>query len=599
MKGWAEMDKNNKKYSFTLMDIISAFITSWLFVSGLSISLFASAGVDLAFTNVMKLPIFVILIVLAAIVIFAVNNFLIKSKNISPYSFIISLLFFAFCVTSKRNDITTYIIMLAVVSLALYCFNEKYKPSLINQDFSNGLSWFFIAVAVLFAFTCVCSIGVFRYYTYSAPNYDFGIFCNMFYNMSKNGSAVTTCERDTLLSHFAVHISPIFYLILPFYWLFSSPVTLAVVQPVVVFSAVIPIYLLAKHFNLSKNATTLFTISFALYAPLSTGCFYDLHENCFLVPLLLWMFYFFEKDNKILTFIFMFGVLFVKEDAFVYILIFALYIIVSRKKYLTGTIMAFSACGYFLLCCFLLTKYGTGIMASRYGNLSQSGSLFDAAKTILINPGYAIGEMLETKDESAEKIFYLVKLFCPLAFIPFMSKDFTRYILILPIFINLLTKYTYQYDITFQYTFGICTFLFYLSVLNLSEKNTESQNKLTFLSFIASIMLFVMIVVPKSAAYMEKYYANHEQYAKITQALEIIPEEAEVTASTYFLPHIANRDVIYEDEYHDKPTTEYFVLDTSRSVAKGREKMYLDAGYVLIYKIDGLIEIYQNPNMKN
>ena len=32
-----------------------------------------------------------------------------------------------------------------------------------------------------------------------------------------------SCERDVLMSHFAVHISPIYYLLLPFYALFPSP----------------------------------------------------------------------------------------------------------------------------------------------------------------------------------------------------------------------------------------------------------------------------------------------------------------------------------------------------------------------------------------
>lgn len=41
---------------------------------------------------------------------------------------------------------------------------------------------------------------------------------------------MTTCERDRVLSHFAVHVSPIYYLFLPFYALFPSPVTLEVLQ---------------------------------------------------------------------------------------------------------------------------------------------------------------------------------------------------------------------------------------------------------------------------------------------------------------------------------------------------------------------------------
>lgn len=69
-----------------------------------------------------------------------------------------------------------------------------------------------------------------RVLAYRAPTYDFGIFSQMFHQMRTTGLPVTTVERDGALSHFAVHVSPIYYLLLPFYWICPRPVTLQVLQ---------------------------------------------------------------------------------------------------------------------------------------------------------------------------------------------------------------------------------------------------------------------------------------------------------------------------------------------------------------------------------
>ena len=588
--------KAPEKPIFNLMDIITSLLSSYLFAAIIFLMKNTGAGKEfISYGN--EEIIFFIKCVLFFAVPITISVAFFKKKNICRYSFISALIIFSTLMVLKENNTLTYFVLFVVIMITLYCFGNKVTPSFIQKERKNKDIITVIVIVTLSVLFTMCMFSSLRYYCYSAPNYDFGIFCNMFYNMKENGTAVTTCERDKLLSHFAVHISPIFYLLLPVYYLFSTPVTLAVMQPVIIFSAVIPLYLIAKHLKISNNAILFFTIAFALYAPLSTGCFYDLHENCFLVPLLMWTFYFFEKNKKIPLTISVLLVLLVKEDAFIYIAFFALYVFVSRKKYITGSLMLVFAGCYFLFASYLLTKYGTGIMSSRYANLADGGGLLESAKTILLNPGFAIKQVLETKEETMDKILYLMEILCPIVFIPFMTKDFTRYILILPMFINLLTKYPHQYDITFQYTFGISAFLFYFSLLNISEMNPKRQKGITFASLIAAFLLFTMIVTPKYTGYLFKYADGADTYTAISEALETIPEDAEVTASAYLVAHLADRDVIYEDEYHDKPTTEYIVLDRTRSAAEGREKMYVDAGYELIYEIDGVLEIYKNEEM--
>ena len=123
----------------------------------------------------------------------------------------------------------------------------------------------------------------------STPTYDMGIFSQMFYSMRTTGLPITTVERDGPLSHFMVHVSPIYYLMLPFYCLFPKAETLQVLQAVVLASSVIPLWLLAGRKNLPAWQRTALCALLLFYPALSGGTSYDLHENCFLTPLLLWL----------------------------------------------------------------------------------------------------------------------------------------------------------------------------------------------------------------------------------------------------------------------------------------------------------------------
>ena len=88
--------------------------------------------------------------------------------------------------------------------------------------------------------------GIYRYKIYGASTFDFGIFAQMYEYMAKTGLPLTTCERGQLLSHFYIHFSPIYYLFLPIYMIFRTPITLIVIQSIMVFGAVIPLLLLCK-----------------------------------------------------------------------------------------------------------------------------------------------------------------------------------------------------------------------------------------------------------------------------------------------------------------------------------------------------------------
>lgn len=515
-----------------------------------------------------------------------------------------------------KSDTTNYFMLYAVLVVMaivmLYATNKKCF-SFIKADFNSWILRVVIAViAVIFGFF-ICAIGVYRYLTFSAPNFDFGLFCNMFYNMAKTGLPNVTSERDMLLSHFAVHFSPIYYLMLPFYFIFRSPITLQVLQGIIVYSGIIPAALLARKVGLSKRSTILVALLYAAYPALSAGCFYDLHENCFLAPLLLWVFYFFESKKYIPMAIFAVLVLFIKEDAFIYLVLFAIYLLLSRKNWKVGVPMLIVPMIYFFVVSSLMQEYGTGIMSGRFGNLiyNSEDGLIGVIKTLFANPGYVVSQLFKTSSGDTMKLKYLIQLMIPLGLFPFFTKKISRFLLLTPILINTLTMYVYQPDIGFQYSFGVSAFLFYIAILNLSDMKEECFTKgfLSKFAIIAAVLMFTITVVPRYSQYSKKYEDNKALYTRIEYALdEVLPEDASVTSTTWFLAHIADRDVIYEAKYHKDETTkeyktdtEYVVLDMRSGYATSSTEIaefYISKGYVEFYRDDGAILILVDKNFK-
>lgn len=451
-----------------------------------------------------------------------------------------------------------------------------------------GVSAALISCVVISVITCL------RYQTFSSPNYDFGLFVNMFHNMRESGLPMITSERDRLLSHFAVHISPIYYLLLPFYCLFPSPVTLQIGQAVVLMLGIIPVLLLAKHYRLSGRATVAVSVLYAFYPALSTGCFYDIHENCFLPLFLLLTFWFFESRHYVFMYLSAICVFAVKEDAAVYVMIFALYLILSRRSLLHGILLGLFAGGWFALSGYLLNTYGLGMMVNRFDNLiyDRDMGLLGVIQTALVNPGYLLTQMFTTSGGTWDKIVYFCQLFLPLGLLPFCTKKVSRWLLAAPVLMNLITYYQYQYNLGFQYHFGIAAFLVYAMIQNLPELSQGWRRALLGAALASCLCLYALSVVPTLSGYLTRWNDGKETYRRMEEILDTVPEDASVNCSTFLLAHIADRSEIYEVAYHgNKPDVDYVVLDARYSGWQQVRRAYLEQGYEEVAHEPGLIAI--------
>ena len=583
----------------SIKNTILKLISAWFLFATILIIFSGDYHTNLSFFQSLKMFVPIISIIGIFALLYALSIVLYKYKIDSKMLFIITFLFIICLVINfQTTEVDNYKLLgLVIVGIviSLYCFyDNKYLFENKNLTFKKVLITLSIISFITFLISFLAL--VFRYKSYQSPNFDFGIFVNSFYNIRRGGAPIIACERDVLQSHFCVHLSPILYIVFPLFFIFPFPETVQFFQAFSVSVGIIPLILLMKGKKLSNNLILIIGILYAIFPALYAAGYYDFHENCFLTFIILFLIYFMEKKKYIPFYIFLLLLFSVKEDAAFYSFVLGLFMIFNKKNYVHGSITSVLSVIYFMIAVMILNKIGSGAMYDRFDNLIyyKTDGLIGAIKTILNNPGYAFEQMFITESNIGAKLLYFINLFLPLAFIPLVIKKPSYLILLIPCLLNFLTLYPYQYDIRFQYSFGIIAFLFYLVVLNIDTISIDVKEKALVVSLASSFILFLgfgFLFLTENASY---YFTYRDVWKSNDAALKMIPNDASVCASYEFCPHLSNRKVLYEEYYHkNKTDIDYVVLNipTSEEIIYNQTKLeyYLDNGYMEFYSTENII----------
>ena len=597
------------------------------------------------------------IMLLLTVLIFAAGRFI--SKKIITLALPLSFTLYGISAVAKSsaNDSDTraytaigFILLTLAVIAIVANYLKREKITLFSTDISPLLSFLivsagFVALSAYFIFVLGSRTAVL-----CSPCYDMGIFAQMYDNMTETGLPYTTCERGEYLSHFAVHFSPVLYLLLPFCYIFKATDVLVWAQILVVFSGVFPLLLICRRIKLSNLKSTLICLVYLLYPAMSSGAFYDFHENAFLAPLILWTFFFIHAEKWIPTFIFALGVLTVKEDAAMYVGFIALYVIFSRKKIWQGILLFVMTFCYFLFAMFMLLESGEGIMlGGRYYNIiGYDGSFVDLLRVALVNPALYAAESF-----TSAKLLYALNMLLPLAFLPLMTRKPSRWLLIAPLFvINLITDYEYQFNLQFQYSFGSGAFLVYAAAINLADMSSspfeacaeseelaelpegEASNEAatskipshSFKKFAAGLSAALVVIslvsslflgaarAPSQFLYAKRYEKEKQDVAIAKEVLESIDRDKSVMATSMYLTYLYDVDELYHSSHALKEIkaaatgeaarydllieTDVAVLDLRKYVSDASKaelwkKAYIKAGYEVVAEHEGIILVLE------
>ena len=130
-----------------------------------------------------------------------------------------------------------------------------------------------------------------------------------------------------------------------------------------------------------------------------------------------------------------------------------------------------------------------------------------------------------------------------------------------------MPDYRYQHEIFYQYTFGSTAFLTYMTVVNLADFKINRQRlSALVVATVISVEVFATVVIPKAIKYPIQIIEYNEHYQSIRDVLDTVPDDASVTATTYYTTHLSQREILYDVRYCSQEhmlETEYVVLAVS------------------------------------
>lgn len=522
----------------------------------------------------------------------------------------------------------TFISRLSLISIAIsilvllliFAYLKFIKKEInLNQRSIFVAALMFLLLAIFIHLIWQSLILLYKVLNMHTATYDMGIFTQMYHGILKTGKPVTTLERDQLLSHFKVHVSPILYLIVPIFKLFPYAATLEIMQVLLIAAAVIPFLLIAKELGFSRKTRVILASLYLFQTGLILSNMYNFHENVFLPLLIMFLFYFVLKGkySGIITFSIL--IFMVKEDAFIYVLVIAIYLFLGagkkdvsalekKKARLTALVLGAVSVLAFVLDVYYLRSHGLGEMSSRFSNLKIHPDLGLLSIIIVIFERPVL--FIETIF-TPNKLRYLMIQFTSLGFIPLLNRKFYRLSLYLPLLvINLMSNYPYQHDIKFQYNYGSTSFLLVLSLLVLADyllkakktetaveakETVEAPERKTF-GYEKLMLALILIAFISGITYNVSYFKN---YPKINNLLEprdyiiesrellnALPEDTVIVADSFFTVDLADRDWVFDVNYFDferenRKYPDYIVLKRQRYLDGNYEKMpkFEELGY--------------------
>ncbi|OGY93370.1 MAG: hypothetical protein A2406_00050 [Candidatus Komeilibacteria bacterium RIFOXYC1_FULL_37_11] len=201
--------------------------------------------------------------------------------------------------------------------------------NLMIEIFSKYGSKFLVALMGFYA--CLFSwLSWKKYYNFHYNIFDLAIFNQVFYNTTHGRWFEMTFN---LHNYLADHFSPIILGLLPFYWLWQSPQNLLIIQSIVLALSGWPIYLISQQVIGQKNISLIIVCLWFLNFILHNGNLYEFHLLSLAVFFVLWAFYFYQKNNFKIFFLFFVLALLVREDIFLSLLGFSILSCLDKKDY--------------------------------------------------------------------------------------------------------------------------------------------------------------------------------------------------------------------------------------------------------------------------
>src|SRR3989338_8718516 len=183
--------------------------------------------------------------------------------------------------------------------------------------------------AILLYILSFSFFSIWKYSNFLYNGMDLAIINQVFYN-SINGNFFASSIHPP--SYLADHLNPIIFLLLPIYYLFSSPKTLLILQALTLGLSAWPVFLIGKKV-IDKNWGLLFALAWLLNPIVQNINSFEFHFLPLAVFFILWVTYFYLQEKYWPYLAFLILALLVREDVAVVTVMFGVVAAINKKSF--------------------------------------------------------------------------------------------------------------------------------------------------------------------------------------------------------------------------------------------------------------------------
>ncbi|MBA7635116.1 hypothetical protein ES703_42716 [subsurface metagenome] len=399
---------------------------------------------------------------------------------------------------------------------------------------------------------------VFRHRSFHSYAFDLGWQHQVFYTLLHTGYPRVTLW--VTLNHLSNHFQPLYYLLAPIYAIHQDASTLLILQSVLLSSAAIPIYLLARKRIGDPWTALIVAVVYLLYPPLHGMNNFDFHGLALLIPFMCFLLYGLELRNYRLFWIFFALALITREDTAISLSGVGLYLLLDRHQRKLGITVLAVCLGYFLLVITIMSALGGYADLGNYWALTvpEHQNFTGVIITMFTNPQFVFKHIFF----DPAKLQYLLHILLPVVFLPlFASKAI---LLLLPgLAIMLLSNTFFNYSICCPYSAHIIPQVFFLTACGIQtiRKNwSRIKIPVVFLTLLAAGLLmnfeFGLILSKRFPGFLKPTARQQTVYSFFEQ----IPKDASITTTRRLVPHLAGRRQIHLMQA-PHPDTDYILVD--------------------------------------
>ncbi len=452
----------------------------------------------------------------------------------------------------------------------------------MNQILRTAKSQFPLIAILTFFCLVFASISLVNHYNFRTFGWDLGINNNAIFDYIHfrwNDCMVMQPQFTNVLSdHFSLY--PIFAS--PLQLIFGSYAMLMFQLAMVVFGG-LGIYRYVKYISNSEVISNLAVVHFFCFWGLYSAMAFDYHDNVVAAMFVPWLLYYFKKGNQKLTLLFLFLVLIGKENMALWSVFISMGLVLQNwkdKEQRKRALIMMGISGlYFLTVVKLiipsLANEGREYLHFHYEALGAD--MKEAVKTVITNPKKVFSLLFESHLPNAPEADYIKT---ELWFMLIVSGGVLIFfrpwyaLMLIPILGQKLFSDDYgkwglnnQYSIEFAPIICIAAFDFIQSLA------TEKYRKYAAIAVVVFTAFFTVRSFDPTWR-VSKWYmpdlvnVGRKQHWKrdfdvnvAHEAMKVIPENAKVSAQSYFVPRLCFRDFIYQ--YPTVNDAEYIMLRKS------------------------------------